>query len=608
MNETSEFIADGFEGISTQFTDITEVMRTSHNVLLRARRYGRWWMLKGLLPEEAGQMVYQVMLRKEAELMISLDHPNIVHTYGLVRVEGVGVCIVMEWVDGQTLEQYLRTGHPSRRTLQRLMNQLMDAIAYMHMHGIVHRDLKPQNIMVTANGSNLHLIDFGLADKDSYAVLKQPAGTASYMAPEQASGGPADVRNDIYSIGVIMQQLSLGPATDSVVRRCLQPIDRRYHDVEELQEAFDRSVRLRRWYWGLAALLVVVLCGAGCLLWHLYNQPAKPVYITSVEQISYTKQYYIRSKDQLRGSLGVANRALANDWQFAQRARCDSASTFAFVRYEGALYLYSTADRRFINYGTFETDAPLYGYPSKIGVKEKDSLFVIDFIGGDSPLTLNLNEGNGVIITNWGTANEVYDDGNMLMLQEAGDFDPSESLGIIKTRTNEYEAALRAIEPDTRYTIYTLDDGRGHDGGTRHYLRSDGRLTDTMTDSCVFVLHRLDTCEMYRPSAMLICHHDDSTSTVAAGGHCHLGFTSLLGQYSDLPSKRGYLEVRPELPNSWVAQVLFLGANGCYAVRSTAVPHEIYTCGAYWTATDGDGHPEINYSADRPFIWHIEKQ
>ena len=72
---------------------------------------------------------------------------------------------------------------------------------------MLYRDLKPENILVTRNGENIKLIDFGLADTDGHAVLKQPAGTPRYMSPEQKVKAEADARNDIYSLGIIMEQM-----------------------------------------------------------------------------------------------------------------------------------------------------------------------------------------------------------------------------------------------------------------------------------------------------------------------------------------------------------------------------------------------------------------
>ena len=98
-----------------------------------------------------------------------------------------GPCIVMEYIDGVTLDKFLE-GKPSKQLRRKVVDQLIDALAYIHGKQIVHRDLKPSNILVTRNGSNVKIIDFGLSDADDYAILKQAAGTLKYMAPEQNKG------------------------------------------------------------------------------------------------------------------------------------------------------------------------------------------------------------------------------------------------------------------------------------------------------------------------------------------------------------------------------------------------------------------------------------
>ena len=195
--ESSSFIPDIDLEMQPQFTDFSEVARTAHTRLICAHRYGHRCMLKTLLPEEASQKVYQMMLFKEAKLMGQLDHPHIIHSYGLERVPGVGLCIVMEYVEGMTLDEFLRQRHPSLRTRRRLAKQLVEGVDYLHQNGMVHRDLKPQNIMVTRLGTNIKLIDFGLADTDASTILKMQAGTQRYLAPEVLGGGEADIRTDM---------------------------------------------------------------------------------------------------------------------------------------------------------------------------------------------------------------------------------------------------------------------------------------------------------------------------------------------------------------------------------------------------------------------------
>lgn len=105
----------------------------------------------------------------------------------------IGPCIVIEYIDGLTLDAFLET-KPSRQTRRKVIEQLVDALAYIHTKQVVHRDLRPSNILITRNGNNLKIIDFGLSDADDYAILKQSAGTLKYMAPEQ--------KNVIYETGV----------------------------------------------------------------------------------------------------------------------------------------------------------------------------------------------------------------------------------------------------------------------------------------------------------------------------------------------------------------------------------------------------------------------
>lgn len=232
----SGFIRSGFEGVSATFTDVEILRTTEYNVLARAKRYGKWWMLKGLNPEVAGSMAHTQMLRKEFDTLMSMSHQGVVQAVAVEEVAGLGTCIVMEYVEGVTLDVWAES-HTSRAERLQIAGQLLNAVEYVHSCGIAHRDLKPSNIMVATNGGTLKIIDFGLADSDRNAILKQPAGTRRYMSPEQAAVAEADVRNDIYSIGVIMQGLNLGWRYKRIIGKCMLPIDKRYRSIAELKKA-----------------------------------------------------------------------------------------------------------------------------------------------------------------------------------------------------------------------------------------------------------------------------------------------------------------------------------------------------------------------------------
>ena len=257
-SSASGYLSDSFEGLSQVFTDV-EILYTSEvNVVAKAKRYGRWWLLKGLHKDIANEAGYKQRLRKELEILIQLQHPNIVSAFALEMVDGLGLCIVMEYVEGSTLKEWLQ-GETQRQTRQRIARELTEAVDYIHSKGIVHRDLKPENIIITHNGENVKLIDFGLADTDSHAVLKQPAGTPRYMSPEQMQNSVADVRNDIYSLGIIFQQMKLGLGYRSIIKRCILPIDRRYPNVQTLQKAVVRQRACVRWGMILAVALLLLM-------------------------------------------------------------------------------------------------------------------------------------------------------------------------------------------------------------------------------------------------------------------------------------------------------------------------------------------------------------
>jgi len=253
----SGYLMDSFEGISSHFTDV-EILNTSEvNVVAKAKRYGRWWLLKGLCKEVAGEAGYQQRLRKELEVLMQLQHPGVVTAVGFEEVDGLGWCIVMDYVDGMTMKEWL-LHKPSSHQKRRVVTELCETVGYIHSKGIVHRDLKPENIIVTNNGSNVKLIDFGLADTDSYTVLKQPAGTAKYMSPEQAQTAVADVRNDIYSIGVILKQMNLGLRYHYIINRCIKPIDKRYQNIDSLMNDIRRRSRIIKQLLIVCTILLLV--------------------------------------------------------------------------------------------------------------------------------------------------------------------------------------------------------------------------------------------------------------------------------------------------------------------------------------------------------------
>lgn len=191
INEAvSGAVAPSFEGVSPQFTHRQLVATRRSTMLWKAKRYGRWFMLKALKPDCAADVAHQQLLIKEFNTLMAIQHPGVVNCYGMETVDGAGMCIVMEYVEGESLKQWLAAEH-SLHESERVLGQLLDAVVAIHQAGIVHRDLKPENVMIAHLGGQVKIIDFGLADADDYALFKQPAGTQGYASEEQSQGGDA---------------------------------------------------------------------------------------------------------------------------------------------------------------------------------------------------------------------------------------------------------------------------------------------------------------------------------------------------------------------------------------------------------------------------------
>ena len=222
--------------------------------LYRGERAGRFRIFKCLKPEWRGSLLHETMLKKEFEIGYSLRHPNIRETYAYTEHSDLGPCVEMEWIDGVTLDEYLQRGRPDGKTFRRWASELCDALSYLHSRQVVHRDLKPGNIMVTHGDGSIRLIDFGLADRADSSVLKAPAGTRRFVAPEVLAGSPADVRSDIYSLGMVLREMTSGHRR--VLNRCLRKDpQKRYRSAKAVKEALNS----RLWIYGLIAVLAVLL-------------------------------------------------------------------------------------------------------------------------------------------------------------------------------------------------------------------------------------------------------------------------------------------------------------------------------------------------------------
>lgn len=256
MESQSGFFRSPTEDFSRLYSSLEPVNAAGAGFtdLYRSRSGGRNRLYKCLKEPLREDSLYQNLLRKEFEIGYMLSHPGICEYYAFVEIPSLGRCIEMEWIDGKTLQERIEEGSLTEKTARKILVELCDALDYMHHKQIVHRDLKPENIMVTSNGENAKIIDFGFSDSDSHLLGKTPAGTQMFASPELAAGEETDCRADIYSLGKIM---ALMPGRyKSIAEKCTMPSkEDRYASASEVKAALEAS---RKRIWPFAAAIVIL--------------------------------------------------------------------------------------------------------------------------------------------------------------------------------------------------------------------------------------------------------------------------------------------------------------------------------------------------------------
>jgi Tol biopolymer transport system component len=227
---------------------------------------------------------------REARAISSLNHPHICTLYDV----GPNY-LVMELVEGETLAARLQKGRLPMAAVLRYAAEIADALAAAHALGIIHRDLKPQNIMIPKSG--VKVLDFGLAKSptdETLTATRVVMGTPAYMAPEQREGKECDARTDIYSLGVVLREMTTGKRDGTmlglplplahVIELCLEPdLENRWQSASDVkrelewagksQPASVAAPRTRPWTIATAVAGII----AAVVIWVAWRQPAVAV-------------------------------------------------------------------------------------------------------------------------------------------------------------------------------------------------------------------------------------------------------------------------------------------------------------------------------------------
>ena len=203
--------------VKASYTEYTVIPSQGYCMIVKCRKGDQPVVLKALKEEYRNRTLFRNALKREFKQCQRLNHSGIVRYQGLVEVDGYGLCIEEECVEGRTLQAYLREQHTDDEKIA-IINQIADALRYAHNQGVTHRNLKPSNVLVTSQGDRVKLIDFSVLALDE---VKPTADTTRFMAPElKDETMSADATADIYSLGTIMKVMGLTLAYSEVIKRC----------------------------------------------------------------------------------------------------------------------------------------------------------------------------------------------------------------------------------------------------------------------------------------------------------------------------------------------------------------------------------------------------
>ncbi len=205
--------------------------------------------VKVLRPEFVDDQEFLVKFKREAEAVASLSHPNIVNVYD-VGEDGKVHYIVMEYVDGQNLKEIIQDeGRLEEYTALDIAKQIARALSAAHRNGIIHRDIKPHNILISKDGRQVKVADFGIAKAVSSSTMTNMGsviGSVHYISPEQAKGKHLTSNADLYSLGIVLYEMIIGRVPfsgDSPISIALKHINEDIDFTEEDKINIPNSVR-----------------------------------------------------------------------------------------------------------------------------------------------------------------------------------------------------------------------------------------------------------------------------------------------------------------------------------------------------------------------------
>jgi len=273
--ENSAF--DDFNNIFPVTDTIPLSSKGSTSDTYKVRINGKWHFLKRPKKEYSTHPAYIAAFEKEFDIGYTLDHNHIVRYVGKAYDEN-GIYFLTEYVDGYTLTDFIKkfpVYFQKKEHTTRFINQLLSALEYLHNKQILHLDLKPDNILITAVGQNVKVVDLGFAYSDCYQFLTS-GKSLKYAAPEQIGSGKIGEWTDLYALGLILlyiftesvdcnQLNKLPKKVRNVVERCLnKDYADRFNNIQELNTFLSKKeYSLSRYI----LIIAIIGCSAGAFFY-----------------------------------------------------------------------------------------------------------------------------------------------------------------------------------------------------------------------------------------------------------------------------------------------------------------------------------------------------
>lgn len=249
---------------SKEYTDIKPLCasRYGNSRLFTAQYNGHKVVIKTLKKDRASNPKCRASLRHEYDTTASLDSKYIRKAIDFTSIEGLGDCIIFEFVEGKTLAEHVRVGTLSEKQVKYILVEICDGLAYLHRNQTVHCNLKPENIMVTPDECHVRLIDLGVPETDPDADRELLIKEMEFVAPEIIKGEEPDPRSDIYSLGKIMEffgERNISRLYTNTATHCTQfSKEQRYESISEVRSAITKGRSLVKTL--LLLMAVIALC------------------------------------------------------------------------------------------------------------------------------------------------------------------------------------------------------------------------------------------------------------------------------------------------------------------------------------------------------------